>query len=499
MDLAEDQPDFSGSAMIALYPPPELAATLALPDGLDVDDLHITVAYVGDAADVDPEALKDAARALSAREPVAAVISGHARFTGGDQDVIVALADSPQLDDLRRDALAELAGREIGVPSGHGYTAHMSLAYVGQDESDPVGRLPSEPVLLGAISAVHGNDRTDYPLSPAAGFEAAARAAFAEGFALTDGPITPRIEAACIAAVRSAAEHAGSPSVLEVARSVGITEGTRSGITQRRDRLYAEQAALIGAAWNTVIAALDIAAMVRAFRRLALLVTASGAMDLTAQQKAELRAQGQQAAAGTLYGAYRADGHDALIDAILAGLAAAFTLGSAAALAAAAARAGRTGFGWAAALAALRKDPEPAELPSQADQLLRAMISGTAGDIGRALARVAAEGATEQEMADAVNAVLATGKAAGLWTQDELHAAFTGGKLDQYGIALIQTVEWENLEDAKVCPICDGYMKKNPWTLSDVPDCPAHVSCRCDIVPGRIIPAAQYRPFLPRR
>lgn len=326
-----------------------------------------------------------------------------------------------------------------------------------------------------------------------------ARVSFAEGLALTGGPVTPRIEAACTAAVASALEFPSSPAVLEVARAAGITEGTRSGITQRRDRLYAEQATLITAAWNTVIASLDIAAMVRAFRRLAFLVTASGAMDLTAQQKAELRAQGQQAAAGTLYGAYRADGHDALIAAILAGLAAAFTLGSAAALAAAAARAGRTGFGWAAALAALRKDPEPADLPSQADQLLRAIISGTAGDIGRVLAVLAAGGATEQEMADEVNAVLADGMAADLWIQDELHAAFTSGKLDQYGIALVATLEWATEDDPRVCPVCDGYEKRNPWTASDVPHCPAHPRCRCEIEPGRIIPAAQYRPFLPRR
>lgn len=325
-----------------------------------------------------------------------------------------------------------------------------------------------------------------------------ARVSFAEGWALTDGLLTPRTEVACSAAVASVLEYPGSPAVLEVSRLAGITEGTQAGITRRRDRLYAEQAALIIAAWLAVIATLDVAAMVRSFRREALMFSGSAAVELTAQQKAALRAQGQQAAAGTLTGAYSADGHDGLIAAILAGLGAAFTLGAAAALAAAAARAGRAGFAWARALAALRSGPASPDLPFQADRLLQAIISGTSSDIGRALAQMAADGATEQEMADAVNAILKDAKAADLWTQDELHAAFTSGQLDQYDIALVVTLDWITEGDSKVCVICNGYEARNPWARTDFPPLPAHPRCRCEPGPAHVIPAKLYRPFLSR-
>jgi hypothetical protein len=46
------------------------------------------------------------------------------------------------------------------------------------------------------------------------------------------------------------------------------------------------------------------------------------------------------------------------------------------------------------------------------------------------------------------------------------------------------------------CPLCDGYESRNPWTMSDIPHCPAHLRCRCNIRPRGLIPAAQYRPFL---
>src|SRR5215475_11685333 len=89
---------------IALYPPASLARKLAIPDGLDPVDLHLTVVYTGKAADTDRKQLRKAATTLADRSPITATISGHARFTGADdKDVIVALVDSPQLDQLRGD------------------------------------------------------------------------------------------------------------------------------------------------------------------------------------------------------------------------------------------------------------------------------------------------------------------------------------------------------------------------------------------------------------
>lgn len=179
--VVKASPDHSGGSMLALYPPQEVAEGLTVPGGLAWDELHLTVAYLGDAADVGREVAEKAAEALAARGPIAAQISGHARFTGGDQgDVIVALVDSPDLEVLRRDALDLLAGLGVDVPSDHGYTPHITLTYQPVSRATPMKRLDAQPVTFSAVSLVHGPDRVDVR------FQRTAR----KRWASTDKPLT---------------------------------------------------------------------------------------------------------------------------------------------------------------------------------------------------------------------------------------------------------------------------------------------------------------------
>lgn len=179
---APAQPDYSGSCMIALYPPADAAAQLAVEGGLPAADMHLTIAYTGDAAGVDPAALTAVAQGLASRAPVEAAVSGHARFTGGDDgDVIVALVDSPAVDQLRRDAEAFLAAQGISLPSEHGFTPHMTIAYQDPGDPDPVGRIPSFPVTFGTVTATHGEDRTTYPFGEPAAQAPAGWAALSQG------------------------------------------------------------------------------------------------------------------------------------------------------------------------------------------------------------------------------------------------------------------------------------------------------------------------------
>jgi len=165
-DDAAAQPDYSDSCMIALYPPADAASQLAVDGGLSPGDMHLTVAYAGDAADVDSGALSSVAQALAGRPAVDATISGHARFTGGDDgDVIVALIDSPAVDQLRRDAEALLAAQGIVLPSEHGFTPHVTICYQDEGDPDPVGRIPAFPVTFAGVTATHADRKTTYPFS----------------------------------------------------------------------------------------------------------------------------------------------------------------------------------------------------------------------------------------------------------------------------------------------------------------------------------------------
>src|SRR5262245_21866688 len=126
--------------MLALYPDRALADALAVPGGLEPGDLHVTVAYTGHVDQVDQRRLQAAAEVAARRLPFTAKISGHARFTGGDQDVIVALIDSSEVEQLRRATVDALTEHGIEPPGGHGYAAHMTLAYGG-----PRRRRPGRP------------------------------------------------------------------------------------------------------------------------------------------------------------------------------------------------------------------------------------------------------------------------------------------------------------------------------------------------------------------
>jgi 2'-5' RNA ligase len=246
------QPDNTDGCMIALYPPPDLAKALTVTGGLPSRELHCTVVYAGLAADTDEETLNDVARVLARRPPAEARISGSARFTGGAQDVIVALVDSAALEDLRRDAMGMLAAAGVTVPREHGYTSHLTRAYISPDDPDPAGRLPAAPVTFTTISAVHGGTRTDYPFTTPPAPAEAVRVAYAAGWALSGGPMTARVKAGCAAAIIEAVTRPDDPDALEAATRLGHLEGTHALTAARRTDLLRRHQTAILVAWNPV-------------------------------------------------------------------------------------------------------------------------------------------------------------------------------------------------------------------------------------------------------
>jgi HK97 family phage portal protein len=198
---ANESPDHSTGCMLALYPSPDLAAQLAVPDGLPADELHLTVAYCGKADDVDHGALIKAAYDATRREPVGGRISGLARFVGGeDGDVIVALVDSSALEDLRRDVLAQLEAAGIDYPRDHGFTPHITLTYLAPGAESPIERLDPVEVTFGSLSVVHGDQRTDLRFNPGTA-DTAGLAGWGIRSAADDGPDLAPVQAAHEAAL----------------------------------------------------------------------------------------------------------------------------------------------------------------------------------------------------------------------------------------------------------------------------------------------------------
>lgn len=498
------QPDNSGGSMLALYPPPELAEALAVDGGLPVKEMHVTGVYTGAAAVTDAEALNDIARVLARRPPVNAMISGGARFTGGDQDVIVALVDAGALEDLRRDAMSMLTAAGISVPRDHGYTAHLTRAYIGPADPGP-GRLAASPVTFTAISAVHAGTRTDYPFTTPAATSLAgeARLAFASGWALSDGPMTPRVVTACGAAVAEALARPDDPQVLEATAKLGHLEGTRAMIAGRREKLLAALLAAILKAWNECLTEIGMKQLVARYRADVYLTKTSTPPDNPEAYRDWWRDAGIAAALGFLRGVYRAKGYAALLLAIEDAIRSGMAEGEADALAYAAAQQGIAGFdidkAFTSAYARLEHDPS---LATRALDALVKIIDGAGTDIGRRLAKLTADGASEAEMTTGAEDA-ATGsqvRSVSSWVQWALWAAIGAAALNLY--ARIGTaddsallVDWQT-ESGNPCAMCLDNEAGSPYEQWDVPPYPGHINCMCELFTSSPLPTSVFASFL---
>lgn len=152
-----DQQDYSNSVMIAFYLRPEDATKLALPadmfpDGsvLPASELHVTLAYLGDLADVAAE-FNSIAMTLTDMTEYAMIVmaqtSGLARFANPEKgmDAIVLLLDSEQLHQFR-DRLCDWLCWDVEISRRHGFIPHITLGYVPSDT--PMELMPMAPTPL---------------------------------------------------------------------------------------------------------------------------------------------------------------------------------------------------------------------------------------------------------------------------------------------------------------------------------------------------------------
>ncbi|MFG2412280.1 2'-5' RNA ligase family protein [Streptomyces goshikiensis] len=464
-------PDYSDGCMIALYPPPELAAQLAVEGGLPAEGLHVTVAYLGPAAGVDGDALREVAAELAARQPFTAQLAGLGRFTGGTKDVLVALVDSPALEDLRRDTLDVLYERGIQVPREHGYTAHMSISYLDPDEAAPLDRIDAQPVEFTALSAVHGTDRADTPLAHP--MESVAREAFATGWALSGGPMTDRVRTACETAVSIATEAADDPDVLRATIDLGRLEGMWALLFQRREEQQSLHMAEVRRQWRELISRDDITVMVDRLRHQ---LGVTEAVD-----PGRLRVEALAAAKAMLRALADLSGFSALRIALRNAIAAGRAEGMVNAVAIAAERAGKVGLDWNIAFKDAYQSMERLEdLWADAGGWLGRMIDGVAGDLGRTLADGLEAGLDRDALVDAAAELLTGDAEAVAFTVDwAMTTAADEGALALYRSEGVLQIDIITAGDGRVCGACIDAESGSPWHIGDQPRMPLHPHCRC--------------------
>lgn len=162
-----EQPAFTESAMVALYPRPEEASAMAAEDGLDWDTLHVTLVFLGDAEGIDDAAASRAVeKAATAVGPLSGTIGGVGMFGENENGVpMILLPDVKGLTLLRERVVDELEQAGISSPSEHGFLPHMTLAYRDGDAGPEGHDLIGKEVHFDAVSVVVGEERMDHAFS----------------------------------------------------------------------------------------------------------------------------------------------------------------------------------------------------------------------------------------------------------------------------------------------------------------------------------------------
>lgn len=164
--------------MVALVPSPELAAAISVAaESIGIaaepaEEIHLTVAYAGKAADIDRATFMAAVQGIAALStPLTGKLSGWGTFANGDENVLWASVSLPGLDELRMDVRVGLDAAGISVANDKGFTPHITAGYT----DEPITSLPVDdglagsPLVFDAIVAAYAGEWVYFDLTSPTG------------------------------------------------------------------------------------------------------------------------------------------------------------------------------------------------------------------------------------------------------------------------------------------------------------------------------------------
>lgn len=150
------------SAVIVARPPRDYADIIAEQGDVPADEVHMTLAYLGDATDLDFDALHSAVQRFAATgHTSSARIAGPGFFLDGET-VAVALVDGPGLPDMRQALVDELERSGFEVVKNHGFTPHITIQY-GTGQTFDVQ--PGYEWIVSSVELWFGDSRVVVPLT----------------------------------------------------------------------------------------------------------------------------------------------------------------------------------------------------------------------------------------------------------------------------------------------------------------------------------------------
>lgn len=162
--------EHDNSAMVAFKIPDVLKVDLVvnnpwMPQDI-VDELHITLCYLGDIRTLPRDKIEQAISAFAAAaEPLKVELQGIGRFVSGmDQDPVVATFDSPgdELGELRQRLVEILEVSGIPYWDNHGFIPHMTMAYIAPDEKMPAETVEKLEMNFDSVYLVIGGEWKEF-------------------------------------------------------------------------------------------------------------------------------------------------------------------------------------------------------------------------------------------------------------------------------------------------------------------------------------------------
>lgn len=158
---AAGTPNHTG-AMVALFPDSDAAHHLVVPGGEGIDDLHVTLAYLGDTEEdeIDYDAVHRAVAKWARRfGPFDVRVNGIGQFYNEDA-VTYASVDSGELPPAREALVEALRSEGVEARTDHGFSPHITLAQEARDDID----LEPLDTSFDRVTVAYADDRVDYDL-----------------------------------------------------------------------------------------------------------------------------------------------------------------------------------------------------------------------------------------------------------------------------------------------------------------------------------------------
>lgn len=166
----QDAGENNTGVMIAFFVAPEHAEELAssVPDPVNPDNMHITLAYLGDIDDgLDKSAIISSLGSfVNIQQTIVGRTNGFGRFHGknNEEDAIYASFDAPELPSFRQSLVDHLANCNIQVSKEHGFTPHITLSYIGVDDETPDVHIPDLTCKFDTLWLAWGNEHIPFKL-----------------------------------------------------------------------------------------------------------------------------------------------------------------------------------------------------------------------------------------------------------------------------------------------------------------------------------------------